>query len=111
MTETKADSRWYRADVAAYLGVRVDSLQRAGLPDPDGTTIDRQYVRPWWYRSTIQAWVASRPGTGTPGRPRPHYKPDADELVARAGAGYQHMSAGQRRAWRRRYLAGRRVNA
>jgi hypothetical protein len=58
--------RLHRADVAALLGIKPDSLQRAKLPPPDGRVIDGSHARPWWYRSTIEAWQAHRPGRGRP---------------------------------------------
>lgn len=54
----------YRADVAALLGVEINSLQRAGLPERDGTDIDGGKARPYWHPATIKAWAANRPGRG-----------------------------------------------
>lgn len=65
------EPHWCRGDVAAYLDVKVDSLARLRLPQPDGFDADRHYIRPWWYRSTIVEWNAARPGRGAPGRPKP----------------------------------------
>ena len=65
------EPRWYRADVARYLGVNQDTLVRLGLPARDGSEVDRHYIRPWWYRATIVDWNNARPGRGAPGRPKP----------------------------------------
>lgn len=70
---TDATDRLYSADAAAYLGYPpatwrrycAESPQRRRqAPLPDGTDIDRGHARPWWYRSTLDAWQADRPGRG-----------------------------------------------
>jgi predicted DNA-binding transcriptional regulator AlpA len=53
-------------EVAALAGIAPASVRRYRLrgrfPDPDG------YVgrTPWWRRSTVEAWLASRHGPGRP---------------------------------------------
>lgn len=54
----------YRADVAALIGVKLNSLQRLRLPDPDGTDVEGGHARPWWLEATIREWQARRPGRG-----------------------------------------------
>lgn len=52
--------------VAVLAGISPASVRRYRLrgrfPVPDG------YVgrTPWWYRRTVERWVASRPGPGRP---------------------------------------------
>lgn len=62
-----------RAAVAARLGIHPDSVTRYRkrrthpFPEPDG----RAGQSDWWYEATIDAWIASRPGSGAGGgRPR-----------------------------------------
>ena len=38
----------YRADVAEMLGVKINSLARLGLPERDGTDVERGKARPFW---------------------------------------------------------------
>lgn len=54
------------AEVAALAGIEPASVRRYrmrnAIPEPDG-----QLGRtPWWYRSTIEAWLAERPRAGRP---------------------------------------------
>jgi hypothetical protein len=58
----------YRTDLAALIGIRTDSLQRANPPEPDGRDIEDGHARPWWWESTARAWIASRPGKGWRGK-------------------------------------------
>lgn len=58
------DRKLYRADFAELLGIKVDSLQRANPPEPDGIDIEAGHARPWWWESTAEAFKASRPGRG-----------------------------------------------
>jgi len=43
-------------------------VSRSQAPPPDG----REEVsnRAWWYTSTVDQWMATRPGRGAPGQPR-----------------------------------------
>jgi hypothetical protein len=59
-----ARRKLYRADLAALAGIKVDSLQRARPPEPDGRDVDGSHARPWWYEATARQWLASRPGRG-----------------------------------------------
>jgi hypothetical protein len=59
-----ARRKLYRADLAALAGIKVDSLQRANPPAPDGRDIDGSHARPWWWESTAKRWLAARPGKG-----------------------------------------------
>lgn len=56
--------QWTYADVAAHLGVTVQTLyayKRDGrLPEPDG----HLGQVPWWRPGTIRRWQAQRPGRG-----------------------------------------------
>lgn len=59
------------AAVAARAGVVVSTLRRYAsqgrMPAPDG----RVGGSPWWWDTTITAWLAARPGARTGGgRPR-----------------------------------------
>ncbi len=72
MPET-ADDRLTSTDIAGMVGVKVETVQvylhnarkhrAAGeplpgdLPEPDGYQLNR----PWWLRSTVDAWRAARP--------------------------------------------------
>lgn len=58
------DRKLYRADFAALLGVKVDSLNRYKLPPRDGTDIEGGKARPYWWQTTAQRWMADRPGRG-----------------------------------------------
>jgi hypothetical protein len=61
----------YRADVAELAGIKVRSLGRARLPDPDGYDMEAGHARPWWWESTAKQWYENRPGKGWPkGKPR-----------------------------------------
>lgn len=62
-----AERKLYRADLAALLGIKVDSLNKLKLPERDGTDVERGKARPWWWLSTAQAWKANRPGRGVGG--------------------------------------------
>jgi predicted DNA-binding transcriptional regulator AlpA len=60
-----------RAAVAARVGVAAKSVtrywERGQMPQPDGWVSGR----PWWYETTIEEWLANRPGRGAGGgRPR-----------------------------------------
>lgn len=46
--------------------------RRRQAPPHDGTDSERGHVRPWWWESTITAWMANRPGRGAPGVARPN---------------------------------------
>ncbi len=59
-----AERKLYRADVAALIGVQVDTLNRYHLPVRDGTDIEAGKARPWWWQSTIVEWESQRPGRG-----------------------------------------------
>lgn len=54
----------YRADLAAHIGVKINTLNRYKLPPRDGTDIEDGKARPYWYLTTIDAWEAARPGRG-----------------------------------------------
>lgn len=70
MTKTSAaaaaavDVQMDRAAVAARCGFKaanIDTYQRRGsMPPPDGV-LGRS---PWWWSSTIERWIAERPGVG-----------------------------------------------
>jgi hypothetical protein len=66
------------ADIARMLGVSpatAVSLRRKGyLPPADEYPVPD---RPRWRRSTIEAWIPTRPGRGAPGRPRSTGSPEA----------------------------------
>jgi hypothetical protein len=79
------------AGVGALLGIDPASVRRYmvadrdryGFPAPDGR-IGRS---PWWWASTIEAWVAGRPGQGAgAGRPRKVAEPVKAAPVKRARA-------------------------
>jgi excisionase family DNA binding protein len=59
------------ADVAALLGVNSSTVRgyaaRGSMPAPDG-----HFGRtPYWKRTTVEQWIAARPGQGRGGgRPR-----------------------------------------
>lgn len=59
------------AEIAALAGVEAATLrkyrQQGYLPEPDELVAPD---RPRWKRSTVEAWLDSRPGRGAPGRPR-----------------------------------------
>lgn len=59
-----ARRKLYRVDLAALAGIQVNSLQRAGTPEPDGIDIEAGKARPWWWESTAKAWLKARPGKG-----------------------------------------------
>ena len=59
-----AERKLYRADLAELAGVAVNSLDRIGMPERDGTEIDGAHARPWWWESTARRWLESRPGRG-----------------------------------------------
>jgi len=70
-----ARRKLHRADVAELLGINPDSLGRAKLPERDGTDVEGSHARPYWWSTTIDAWLAARPGKGwRAGRPGPHPK-------------------------------------
>lgn len=57
----------YLDDVAALTGLGVSTLRGykarpRAMPEPDGTDIEAGHARPWWWESTIKAWMAQRPG-------------------------------------------------
>jgi len=56
--------KFYRADMAAYAGIHPKSLDKAGLPEPDGHTIDRGHAKPWWGPVKAKAFAEARPGKG-----------------------------------------------
>lgn len=64
MVVSMADRKLYRADVAALLGVQVDTLNRYRLPVRDGTDVEAGKARPYWWETTITEWNARRPGRG-----------------------------------------------
>jgi hypothetical protein len=64
MVGLMTDRKLYRADVAALLGVQVDTLNRYRLPVRDGTDIEAGKARPYWWEATIAEWNAQRPGRG-----------------------------------------------
>ena len=53
-------------EVAELVGVKPASIRRyrvrGTFPEPDGYV----GVTPWWYRSTVEAWLAKRPPVGRP---------------------------------------------
>lgn len=60
-----------REEVAAYIGVRLDSLNRYDLPEHDGEIGIRRLVngkvkgqKKGWLKQTIDQWNAERPGRG-----------------------------------------------
>lgn len=53
-----------RTEVAELLGVKPDTLSRYKLPEPDATVGTAR----GWLRETIEAWNATRPGSGRWGR-------------------------------------------
>jgi predicted DNA-binding transcriptional regulator AlpA len=58
-------------EVAAITGLTAATLRfyrsKGLLPEPDASPVPD---RPRWRRSTIDNWLANRPGRGAPGRPR-----------------------------------------
>lgn len=54
------------AAAAALAGVQIDTwrayVTRGRAPKPDG--VDETFGRRYWYRSTVQNWLSSRPGQG-----------------------------------------------
>jgi hypothetical protein len=52
--------RGYRARGARRTAEQVAA--RPGMPEPDGTDVEAGHARPWWWESTIKAWMATRPG-------------------------------------------------
>lgn len=34
------------------------------VPEPDDVVVERGHARPRWRRSTVEAWIAARPGRG-----------------------------------------------
>jgi predicted DNA-binding transcriptional regulator AlpA len=65
-------------EVSALTGLSPSALRRyrtgGHFPEPDARPVPD---RPRWRKSTIEAWLASRPGSGSPGRPRPDRRKDA----------------------------------
>lgn len=59
-----AERKLYRADLAEMAGINVRSLGRVKLPPSDGTVLEAGHARPWWWESTVRAWLAARPGKG-----------------------------------------------
>jgi hypothetical protein len=63
-----ADALTY-ADIAAMLGVEVDSVKalrkRGRMPEPDEVLATGV---PTWHRSTIEVWATNRPKAGRPPR-------------------------------------------
>lgn len=47
-------------EMAAYLGIRRDTLNRYDLPEPDAYVGDRR----GWAKETIDEWNRNRPGRG-----------------------------------------------
>jgi predicted DNA-binding transcriptional regulator AlpA len=66
------------SQIADLTGLTASALRRyrAGgyFPEPDEFPVPD---RPRWRKSTIQGWLASRPGMGSPGQPRPNRRKDA----------------------------------
>lgn len=65
------DVQMDRAAVARRAGLKVTSIdtyqRRGSIPPPDGM-LGRS---PWWWSSTIERWLADRPGVGSePGHQR-----------------------------------------
>ena len=60
------DDRLPTAKVAALAGVTVGSVReyrrRGTIPEPDG----RLGSTPWWFRSTIEQWIATPAWPGSP---------------------------------------------
>lgn len=53
-----------RSDFAAYIGVKVGTLSRYKLPEPDVIIGLNGRGTQGWSKETIDAWQAARPGTG-----------------------------------------------
>lgn len=73
------DRKLYSDEAAALVGVTPATWRRycsesegrkRQAPPEDDTDLDHGHARPWWWESTILAWVANRPGRGAPGRSR-----------------------------------------
>jgi hypothetical protein len=73
------DRKLYIEDAAQLAGVTAATWRgycteapgrQRQAPAADGTDIQGGHARPWWWESTIEAWIASRPGRGAPGRTR-----------------------------------------
>lgn len=51
---------------AKLAGLKTDTFRayvtRQQAPQPDG--VDETFGRRYWYRSTVQSWLDSRPGRG-----------------------------------------------
>lgn len=76
---TEDDPKLTTAQFAERIGIARQTLNayvwRGQAPKPDGHYDLRT---PWWYQSTVDEWIAKRPGRGGPGRTRkPHVEPDA----------------------------------
>ncbi len=78
MSKRQADERLYADEAAQRAGLSRSTwtaYASRGLPlnnpvpPPDDHEIDRHYRRPWWYASTVDAWIARRPGKGRGARP------------------------------------------
>ena len=58
-----------RSEFAERIGVKMDSLSRYKLPDPDVVIgVSGKRVTAGWLPETVDAWNSARPGKG--GRPR-----------------------------------------
>jgi hypothetical protein len=63
---SKTDVRLSVSAAAELAGLKVDTwrayVTRGKAPKPDG--VDETFGRRYWFRSTVQGWLNSRPGRG-----------------------------------------------
>ncbi len=95
MTTQAERPRLFLTDIAALAGVSYDTIKgyhRRGEcnfppPEPDRIAGQPGRTRPWWKPETIQAWLASRPGSGNYDRSRRRGAVHAPETKPRTRSG------------------------
>lgn len=83
MTQPTTEPKLYTRQAAERAGVQPSTWRaycspRDGRPPrgpkPDGTDVRDGHAMPYWYPSTVDAWLAGRPGQGKGGgRPRTYH--------------------------------------